>query len=643
MLKNKIIGKKIRNILILLMGIIIMLGAYHNIRNSRAENVIQIEMEVSDKSNILSAQTITVDATETSDGNYLLDLPISVNEYIVTKYYTSDGEEILVDAENNTAMIQLTEEEVASQKVQLQTDYDTKEVTYNDETKLFYNKELKNTPNEDGTENQDVTVTGYMPLDAKLEVTEIDLATLTSVKIPNENETMKKAYDISVFEMVEKQTTETDITNTDDTNTDTNTETIPEENNDADEIADLTSDETIETTETTTEENVEMEKVEYDPSVYGEKIIIKTKYAQKGEIIKTYNFVEDNNLTEIENTVKEDTIKFEIDKTQKTLKYIIATEPKPEEANTLEENNTTEENNTSTENTEENTSEGEPVSIPNEIENSEWEVIDSKPDIPNGKATVIVKGPDDGLKENWVNVILNGERKEDGITKEITSKEKVSDGIQYTTTISGIPQDTYQMKIELEPKSSGIQMFAMSDDITANTTSDDSGIMLAATTYNTLKSTSSETAADSGFLGNTTIQRQNIEQVEFSGSSKYSELTNGLVRNYSGTKNTSSGHSSSTTTWKDLSGNKDGTVSGGTWGSDYLKLDGVDDWVNLGQMSFTDKVTLEAVIEVDKIETSYIPFVIGNINAGGVNLSLPDGKPRMSIIAEDRKSQDCNS
>ena len=69
MLKNKIIVKKIRNIFILLMAIIIMLGAYQNIRNSKAENVIQIEMEVSDKNNILSAQTITVDATETRDGN----------------------------------------------------------------------------------------------------------------------------------------------------------------------------------------------------------------------------------------------------------------------------------------------------------------------------------------------------------------------------------------------------------------------------------------------------------------------------------------------------------------------------------------------------------------------------------------------
>ena len=94
MLKNKIIVKKIRNIFILLMAIIIMLGAYQNIRNSKAENVIQIEMEVSDKSNILSAQTITVDATETSDGNYLLTLPTSVNKNIVTKYYTSSGEEI---------------------------------------------------------------------------------------------------------------------------------------------------------------------------------------------------------------------------------------------------------------------------------------------------------------------------------------------------------------------------------------------------------------------------------------------------------------------------------------------------------------------------------------------------------------------
>ena len=45
MLKNKIIIKKIRNIFIVLMAILIMVGIYKNVRDSRAENVIQVEVE----------------------------------------------------------------------------------------------------------------------------------------------------------------------------------------------------------------------------------------------------------------------------------------------------------------------------------------------------------------------------------------------------------------------------------------------------------------------------------------------------------------------------------------------------------------------------------------------------------------------
>ena len=171
MLKNKIIVKKIRNIFILFMAIIIMLGAYNNIRNSKAENVIQVELQVVDKSNKLSAQTVTVEATETNKGNYLLNLPRSVNGNMVIKYYTSDGEEVLIDQENNEETIQLTEAEVANKKIQLQTDYDMKEFIANDETKVFYKKELKN------SENGEVIVIGYMPLDVELEVNELDLAT----------------------------------------------------------------------------------------------------------------------------------------------------------------------------------------------------------------------------------------------------------------------------------------------------------------------------------------------------------------------------------------------------------------------------------------------------------------------------------
>ena len=143
MLKNKLIIKKIRNICILLMAIIIMVGVYTNVRRSRAENVIQIELEVSDKSEALGMQTIIVDATETQDGNYLLDLPTAVNGKIVTKYYTSDGAEVLMNDENADKTLTLTETEVADQKIQLQTDYDKKEITTEDgQIVTLYNKEL---------------------------------------------------------------------------------------------------------------------------------------------------------------------------------------------------------------------------------------------------------------------------------------------------------------------------------------------------------------------------------------------------------------------------------------------------------------------------------------------------------------------
>lgn len=398
MLKNKIIVKKIRNIFILLMAIIIMLGAYHNIRNSKAENVIQIELEIADKSNILSAQTIMVDATETSDGNYLVNLPISVNKNIVTKYYTSSGEEIEVNVENNIATVQLTDEEVKNKKVQLQTDYDTKEVTdtKSGEKKLLYKRLLTNEPvteehdetaksneatqnnsttknetttqketekqsenknttqgvqntnNTENAENQDVIATGYMPIDAKMEVKEIDLATLTSVKIPDEKQTMQKAYEISIYQMVEKKKDESNSesnsanTNSDEANAgkaQTNSEATNE--NKTQETSDVTNENTTQTrsdatnenkaqtnpdstlnsetegankttdvnTETNTNsavdsetQNVEMERVEYDPSIYDEKVTIITKNEQVNAITTIYALEKDNKVAKVEST-----------------------------------------------------------------------------------------------------------------------------------------------------------------------------------------------------------------------------------------------------------------------------------------------------------------------------------------------------
>ena len=426
MLKNKIIVKKIRNIFILLMAIIIMLGAYHNIRNSKAENVIQIELEIADKSNILSAQTITVDATETSDGNYLINLPISVNKNIVSKYYTSSGEEIEVDVENNIATMQLTEEEVANKKAQLQTDYDTKEVTdaKSGEKKLLYKKLLTNEPvteehdetsksneatqsnsttknetsaqketekqseiknatqdsqntdNKENEENQDVIATGYMPIDAKMEVKEIDLATLTSVKIPDEKQTMQKAYEVSIYQMVEKkkdesnsesnsastnsdeanagkaqtnsdatnenQTQETyDVTNTNEAQTNPDS-TLNSETEGANKTTDVNTETNTNSAVDSETQNVEMERVEYDPSIYDEKVTIITKNEQVNVITTIYALEKDNKVAKVESTTdnaKNET-KFETEKTGETVKYVIATEEIPADVNNTTDNDT---------------------------------------------------------------------------------------------------------------------------------------------------------------------------------------------------------------------------------------------------------------------------------------------------------------
>ena len=391
MLKNKIIVKKIRNIFILLMAIIIMLGAYHNIRNSKAENVIQVELEVADKSNILSAQTITVDATETSDGNYLINLPISVNKNIVTKYYTSSGEEIEVNVENNLATVQLTDEEVKNKKVQLQTDYDTKEVTdtKSGEKKLLYKRLLTNEPvteehdetsksneatqsnsatknetttqketekqsenknttqssqntdNKENEENQDVIATGYMPIDAKMEVKEIDLATLTSVKIPDEKQTMQKAYEVSIYQMVEKKKDESNTesnsanTNSDEANAgkaQTNPDsTLKSETEGANKTTDVNTETNTNLAVDSETQNVEMERVEYDPSIYEEKVTIITKNEQVNVITTIYALEKDNKVAKVESTTdntKNET-RFETEKTGETVKYVIATEEIP--------------------------------------------------------------------------------------------------------------------------------------------------------------------------------------------------------------------------------------------------------------------------------------------------------------------------
>ena len=74
------------------------------------------------------------------------------------------------------------------------------------------------------------------------------------------------------------------------------------------------------------------------------------------------------------------------------------------------------------------------------------------------------------------------------------------------------------MKIGLvNPYSVGLQTLAMDED-TTNSTSDDSGIMLLETTYNTLRSTATEEKGYGVFLGKSKIDRWYIENITFETS-----------------------------------------------------------------------------------------------------------------------------
>ena len=82
---------------------------------------------------------------------------------------------------------------------------------------------------------------------------------------------------------------------------------------------------------------------------------------------------------------------------------------------------------------------------------------------------------------------------------------------------------------------------------------------------------------------------------------------------------------------KDLTGHNDGNVVAEDWTNEYIQLDGKDDWINLGSMSFrTNQVTLDLTMEL----VSYPAYstLMGNIEAGGVSLGLTDEhKPYMQI------------
>ena len=542
MLKNKLIAKKIRNIFILIMTIAIMMGAYHNVRRSRAEKVIEISLEVADKNNQLEKETITVEATETSDGVYLLELPEIVNTKMITKYYNSEDEEI------DSRTIQLTDKEISEKKVQVATDYDTKEVeklevsgatitvAENAEKKTFYNRKITN-------ETGDIIATGYMPLDAQLETKDIDIGTLTDVKIPNESQSMKKAFTAIITEnKTESQNGVSNQAEIQEENANTS------QNKAQNEIETQSQSEAQNQAKTQSQDEAQSESEEtkavYNPSEYGEIVEIQAKYEaeNKNEKITVYSLDEQNQLKELETTELET----EEEGTAKTYQFPM--------------NNEVGENETKTYIT---TAElREDATIGDETVNDETNIADS--------------------------------------STSYTTSDDTSNGGDFG-----------------ESSTSPI----VGEDLNAAYAGGTSG------NDTTLMTTSSETAATSGFFGNSSIQRQNIENLTFTNQLVQDDAP---VHKWDASKNTGSSHSSSTTTWKDLNGSMNGTLHGGTWGTDYLQFNGTSDWVGLAAYNPTQQIRIDTWVAPVSIQSGERD-IISNFEDGGYGLYLLNGVPTFDI------------
>ena len=187
MLRNKRIGKKIRNIVILLMAIIVMIGAYRYIDRSRAEMIIEIDAVAVDSYGYLENEEFKLEAKQLDDGLYEIELPESVN----TKKFNqivkiNDGLEI---TENR---VYLSKEQIENEKINIELEYDV--VITEDRT--LYSKILKYEDKENG---KLVELRGYLPVDAELQVEEVQQEQLKEIFGEKK---INVAYDIKILQKV---------------------------------------------------------------------------------------------------------------------------------------------------------------------------------------------------------------------------------------------------------------------------------------------------------------------------------------------------------------------------------------------------------------------------------------------------------
>lgn len=108
-------------------------------------------------------------------------------------------------------------------------------------------------------------------------------------------------------------------------------------------------------------------------------------------------------------------------------------------------------------------------------------------------------------------------------------------------------------------------------------------------------------------------------------------VKDGLIRYYDGNNNSGYSHSSNTTTWKDLSGNHDGTLTNTTWDTTAVIFNGEDSYATFGELPELTTITMEATIIINDFNMTY-PNIFNNVSATGTALYFAaDHKPRFRL------------
>ena len=243
----------------------------------------------------------------------------------------------------------------------------------------------------------------------------------------------------------------------------------------------------------------------------------------------------------------------------------------------------------------------------------------------------------DGVVPDWTKV-TRGFSSED-IEDNIDGKNNTIIGKHYTLTLSGLEQTVRKTGANYADYSGVVTVSIPANKMVDKTTGNGN----LATTLSSGVSIPNGSIGMIGLPKGKTVMamganpRRNNPYDGYSKMKAYSmkiSNENGVISSFDATNNTGSGHSNSATTWKDLTGSHNGTLNGPTWGTDYLQFDGVDDWVNFGQIDSQNQVTVEATISFEQIKNGEAD-IVGNWEFGGYGIYASNGVPVFSLYSKE--------